>query len=62
LWVYYASVILFAGAEFTQVYTKQTSGAVATADHAAPVTEEQRAQEGMDKSSKGRKETGALRH
>jgi uncharacterized BrkB/YihY/UPF0761 family membrane protein len=46
MWVYYASVILFFGAEFTQVYARQ-SVVVQPKSYAIPVTEEQRAQQGM---------------
>jgi membrane protein len=46
LWVYYASVILFFGAEFTQVYARRT-GAVRPRSYAVPVTAEARAQQGM---------------
>jgi membrane protein len=47
MWIYYASVILFFGAEFTQVYAKQTGAKIRTTKYAAPVTEEQRAEEGI---------------
>jgi membrane protein len=47
MWVYYASVILFFGAEFTQVYARQTGAKISPSKYAVPVTEEQRAQEGM---------------
>jgi membrane protein len=47
LWVYYASLILLFGAEFTQVYTRSTGSKVTTKPTAEPVTNEQRAQEGM---------------
>jgi len=47
MWVYYASVILFFGAEFTQVYTRQSGVVVQPRSYAIPVTEEQRAQQGM---------------
>lgn len=47
LWVYYASCILFFGAEFTQVYAKATDRWVRPAPNAVPVTEEARAQQGL---------------
>jgi len=47
MWVYCASVILFFGAEFTQVYAKQTGTKVVPGEFGAPVTEKQRAAEGI---------------
>lgn len=47
MWVYYASVILFFGAEFTQVYAKQTGTRVVPKKYAEPVTAEERAQQGI---------------
>jgi membrane protein len=48
LWVYYASCILFFGAEFTQVYSRDCEGRhVKPAPNAVPVTKEARAQQGM---------------
>ena len=47
MWVYYASVILFFGAEFTQVYAKQTGTRVVPDKYAVPVTAEERAEQGM---------------
>ena len=47
LWVYYASCILFFGAEFTQVYAKATDRWVPPSPNAVPVTEEARAQQGL---------------
>jgi len=48
IWVYYSAQILFFGAEFTQVYARQHLGhEVPPAENAVPVTEEQRAQQGM---------------
>ncbi|HEY0456363.1 MAG TPA: YhjD/YihY/BrkB family envelope integrity protein [Verrucomicrobiae bacterium] len=49
LWVYYASVILFLGAEFTQVYTKQTGEKVVPTQYAVPITPEERAEQGIPK-------------
>jgi membrane protein len=47
MWVYYASVILFFGAEFTQVYTRQTGAQVVPSEYAIPVTQQERAQQGL---------------
>jgi len=47
LWVYYTSLILFFGAEFTQVYARRVGGRVEPADNAEAVTTEARAQEGL---------------
>lgn len=47
LWVYYSSLILFFGAEFTQVYAKATGSRIVPSSHAMAVTEEGRAQEGI---------------
>jgi membrane protein len=47
MWVYYASVILFLGAEFTQVYVKQAGVKVVPTKYAVPVTETERAQQGI---------------
>jgi membrane protein len=47
LWVYYSTLILFVGAEFTQVYAARIGVRLSPAEYAVPVTEEARAQEGM---------------
>lgn len=48
LWVYYASCILFFGAEFTQVFARECEGhRVAPDAGVVPVTKEARAQQGM---------------
>lgn len=47
LWVYYASCILFAGAEFTQVYAAAHGHSIAPSKIAEPATAEARAQQGM---------------
>jgi membrane protein len=49
MWVYYASLILFFGAEFTQVYTKKTAP-VALKPHAVPVRENDRAEQGIPRT------------
>jgi membrane protein len=55
MWVYYASVILFAGAEFTQVYARQTGAKIVPSKHAVPVTAEERAEQGIPKDKSGAK-------
>jgi membrane protein len=47
LWVYYSSQIVFTGAEFTQVWARAHDRRIRPDAHAVPVTEEQRAQEGI---------------
>lgn len=47
LWVYYASIIIFLGAEFTQVYAKAKGHKVEPTEYAVPVTEGEREQQGM---------------
>ncbi len=47
LWVYYASCILLFGAEFTQVYARETGHDIQPAANAVPVTAEARAQQGL---------------
>jgi len=48
VWVYYSAQILFLGAEFTKVYThQQGSRFVEAAENAEPVTNEQRANQGL---------------
>jgi len=48
LWVYYASLILFFGAEFTRAYAIETGSQIVPSDYAVPVTEQERAEEGME--------------
>jgi hypothetical protein len=55
MWVYYASVILFAGAEFTQVYARRTGAKIVPSKHAIPVTKEERAEQGIPKDKTGAK-------
>jgi len=61
MWVYYASVILFFGAEFTQVYARQTGARILPSEFAEPVTSEERAEQGMASHAPGpaRASTGA---
>jgi membrane protein len=47
LWVYYASIIIFLGAEFTQVYAKTLGHKVTPSEYAVPMTEGERANQGM---------------
>lgn len=46
LWIYYSTVILFMGAEFTQAYAKKKGYKLELTPYAEPVTPEARAQEG----------------
>lgn len=46
-WVFYSAQILFFGAEFTQVYARRYGSRIVPSDHAIPVTEEARAQQGL---------------
>jgi membrane protein len=47
MWVYYASLILFFGAEFTQVYVKQTGTKVVPDEFGVRTTEAERAEQGI---------------
>lgn len=47
IWVYYSAQILFFGAEFTKVYVHRFGQRVVPERGAVPITEEQRAQQGM---------------
>ncbi len=47
LWVYYASCILLFGAEFTQVYARETGHEIKPTAGAEPVTAEARAEQGL---------------
>jgi membrane protein len=57
MWVYYASVILFFGAEFTQVYARRTGAKIVQSKYAVPVTEDERAEQGIPKDKTGAKKT-----
>lgn len=46
VWVYYSAQILFFGAELTQVYANRYGSRIVPSDHAVPITEDERAQEG----------------
>ena len=52
MWVYYGSVILFFGAEFTRAYVKQTGSEASPSHFAVPITEEEMAQQGMASDEK----------
>lgn len=52
LYIYYASVILFFGAEFTQVYAKTYGSAIQPSANAERVTNEARAQQGNPRRKK----------
>jgi membrane protein len=62
MWVYYASLILFFGAEFTQVYAKQTGTKVVPRRYAMRITAEERAQEGIPHEDALPKEPTARPH
>lgn len=47
LWAYYSSIIMFLGAEFTQVWARAHGREIQPEAHAVKVTEEERAQEGI---------------
>ena len=47
VWVYYSAMILFLGAECTQVYANRYGSRIVPDRDAVPVTEEARAQQGM---------------
>jgi len=56
LWVYYSAMILFLGAEFTQVYANTFGSKVVPAEDAAPLTEEKRVQQGIPHKEQLREE------
>jgi membrane protein len=41
VWIYYSSVILYIGAEFTQVYTEAFGGAIEPAEYAVHVQQKE---------------------
>jgi membrane protein len=47
IWIFFSAQILFFGAEFTQVYARRYGSQIRPADDAVPVTEEERARQGM---------------
>jgi membrane protein len=50
IWIYYSAQILFLGAEFTQVYANYYGSRVIPKEHAEPVSEQDRTQEGLTTS------------
>ena len=48
VWVYYTSLILFFGAEFTEVYARATGHVVEPKENAMRVTPEERAEQGLE--------------
>lgn len=60
LWIYYASIILLLGAEFTQAYAFQRGHKLKTTKYAVPITAEARAQEGMSKPESLEPERGRV--
>lgn len=50
VWVYYSAQILFFGAEFTQVYANRFGTRIVPDEHAEPLTEEARAQQGRPRT------------
>ena len=50
VWVYYSSLILFFGAEFTKVYANRFGSRIVPSADAVPVTEEARAEQGMPRT------------
>lgn len=51
VWVYYSAQILFAGAEFTQVYADRYGSRIVPAENAEPLTAEARAQQGRPRTA-----------
>ena len=49
VWVYYSAQIMFFGAEFTQAYAEVHGHRIVSDAGAIPVTQEQRAQQGLDR-------------
>ena len=49
VWVYYSAQIMFFGAEFTQAYAEVHGHRIVADADAIPVTQEQRAQQGLDR-------------
>jgi len=50
LWVYYSSLILLTGAEFTQVYARKVGSGIRPGKNAVAVTEEDRQEQGIPQS------------
>ena len=47
IWIYFSAQILFLGAEITQVYARHYGSHIRPTENAVPVTQEQRAEQGM---------------
>lgn len=60
MWVYYASLILLFGAEFTQVYARQMGPKIVLTKYAVAVTKEERAEQGMSDLNESGKAGAAL--
>jgi membrane protein len=58
LWVYYSSLILFFGAEFTQVYARKMGSHIVASPNAVPLTEEARANQGLTRKEPGPNQPG----
>jgi membrane protein len=58
VWIYYSAQIFFFGAEFTQVYTNRYGSRVQPAADAQFVTEEARAQQGIEPDKEKARESG----
>jgi membrane protein len=58
MWVYYASVILLFGAEFTRVYARATGAKVTPTKYAVPVAEKDRQEQGIPRDKTGGKSIG----
>jgi membrane protein len=54
-WVYYSSLILFLGAEFTRVYAEHYGHGIVPKPHAVPMTGEQCAEQGLEPRQGGEK-------
>jgi membrane protein len=52
IWIYYSAQILFFGAEFTKVYTRRAGIRVVAEETAVPMTDDARANQGMDRSER----------
>lgn len=60
VWIYYSGLILFFGAEFTQVYAREYGSRIVPDEDAVPLTEAARARQGIPR--KEHVETAARRH
>jgi hypothetical protein len=52
MYIYYSSLILFFGAEFTQVYARLSGSRVVPTNYAVPISERERENEGMSRGEK----------